>query len=30
LGVAGTLVLWMRYGSTIFFETILADIAACL
>jgi hypothetical protein len=30
LGVAGTLVLWMHYGSTVFFETILAGIAFCL
>jgi len=28
--VAATLALWAYYGSTVFFETIAAGIAACL
>ena len=28
--VAGTLAMWAHYGSTVFFETILAGIASCL
>lgn len=27
--VAGTLVLWARYGTAVFYEMILAGIAAC-
>jgi hypothetical protein len=28
--VLGTLALWAHYGTAVFFETILAGIAACL
>jgi hypothetical protein len=28
--LAGTLALWAHYGSAVFYETILAGIAACL
>jgi hypothetical protein len=28
--LAGTLALWAHYGSTVFYEMILAGIAACL
>lgn len=28
--LAGTLVLWAHYGTAVFYETILAGIAACL
>jgi hypothetical protein len=27
--IAGTVALWVHYGSTIFYEMILAGIAAC-
>ena len=28
--LAGTLALWAHYGTAVFYETILAGIAACL
>ena len=28
--LAGTLVLWAHYGTAVFYEVILAGIAACL
>jgi len=28
--LAGTVVLWAHYGTAVFYETILAGIAACL
>jgi len=28
--IAGTLALWAHYGTAVFYETILAGIAACL
>jgi hypothetical protein len=28
--LAGTLMLWVHYGTAVFYETILAGIAACL
>jgi hypothetical protein len=28
--LAGTVALWARYGTAVFYETILAGIAACL
>jgi len=28
--LAGTVALWARYGTAVFFETIAAGIAACL
>jgi len=30
IGLAGTLALWAYYGTAVFYETILAGIAACL
>jgi hypothetical protein len=30
LVIAGTVVLWAHYGTAVFYETILAGIAACL
>ena len=29
LGVAGTVLLWAYYGTTVFFETIRAGFVAC-
>ena len=30
IGLAGTLALWAYFGTAVFYETILAGIAACL